>query len=112
MDLNKTCPYCHFTLTAFSYFCPNCGKPINKKSLSTTVLREIVVYLISFFLPPLGFWYGFKYIRQGDEKAKRIGVIAIILTAVSLVLTIRLTIGFLNGISQFINSQTDFQNLY
>lgn len=71
---------------------------------STTISKQIVIYLVSFFLPPFGLGWGFKYIKFHDEKVKRVGLIAILLTIVSIILTIWITMSFFNSYSQTINS--------
>jgi len=93
------CRVCHTLIPANAYFCPNCGAPVKEKGPSTDILVQIKIYLISFCIPPVGFWYGYKYLKQGDEASKRVAWIAMILTTVSLVGTIWLTVITLNAVS-------------
>lgn len=79
------------------------------KSLSTTVGRQIFVYVLSLLLPPLGLWPGIKYLKQKDEKSRMIGFIAITLTIISTALTIWLSLKFINVFNQQLNSTL---NLY
>lgn len=79
------------------------------KSLSTTIARQIFIYLLSFLLPPLGLWPGIKYLKQKDEKSRIIGFIAIVLTIISIALTVWFTLGFINVFNQQLNSSL---NLY
>lgn len=86
-----------------------------KAPLSTTVGKQIIICLISFFLPPFGLVWAFKYLRSDDEKARKIGWIAVILTIVSLLLTFWASRAFFDNITQSINSQMkieDFGGLY
>jgi len=76
---------------------------------STTVGRQIFVYLLSFFLPPLGLWPGIKYLKQKDDKSRMIGFVAILLTIISFALTIWFALGFINIFNQQLNSNL---NLY
>lgn len=76
---------------------------------STTVGRQIFVYLLSFLLPPLGLWPAIKYLKQKDERSRMIGFIAIVLTIISTVITIWFTLGFVNTFNQQLNSNL---NLY
>jgi hypothetical protein len=86
-----------------------------KASLSTTIGKQIVIYLISFFLPPFGLIYAFKYLKADDEKAKRIGQITVILTIISLLLNFWLLKTVFDSVPQLINSQMkpeDYNGLY
>ena len=111
MPINQTCPYCHFALIATGSFCPNCGKALEKKPLSITLLKQIIIYLVSFCLPPLGLAWGFKYLREDNQQAKRIGLIAILLTIISLVLTVWLSMTFVNNFNQSLKEETEFYDL-
>lgn len=79
------------------------------KPLSTTFLKQLAIYLISVFLPPLGIWPAIKYWRQQDEKSKKIGLVALVLTIISIVITSWLTISFINSFSKGVSDQL---NLY
>jgi len=111
VPINQTCPYCHFPLIDTGSFCPNCGKVLEKKPLSITFLKQIIIYLVSFCLPPLGLAWGFKYLREDNEQAKKIGLIAILLTIISLVLTIWLSMTFVNNFNQSLKEETKFYDL-
>lgn len=86
-----------------------------KASLSTTIGKQIVIYLISFFLPPFGLIWAFKYLKVDEEKAKKIGQIAVILTIISLFLNFWFLKAVFDSIPQLINSQMkleDYRGLY
>ena len=106
---NQSCPSCRTVTSAMSFFCPNCGKKLREKPLSTSVLRQIGIYLFSILLPPLGLWHGITYLLQKDRKAKIIGGVAILLTLVSTVITIWLAAELMNTIYRRIEEQL---NLY
>jgi len=97
------CRFCGSKIERDVYFCSNCGKQLRDKPLSTTLFRKMVAYAVSFFLPPFGLYYAWKYLRAGDYESKKVGVISIILTAISLAITIWLTAGFVNSVYQSIN---------
>jgi uncharacterized membrane-anchored protein len=97
------CKFCGQTVATNFYFCPYCGKKLIEPPVSA--LKEISIYLLSVFLPPLGLWPGIKYLLQKNAKSKRIGTIAIILTIISSVVTIWLSIIAINALSQSLNSQ-------
>ena len=103
------CPVCHQPVPPNAYFCPNCGAPLRTKPPS--VWQQLSAYLVSFFLPPFGLAYSFKFLRQNDPIAKRAGWITIILTVVSLILTVWLSELFVNSLSQSINQSLNQVNL-
>ena len=74
------CPSCHTPVSVNENFCPQCGKKLKEPPLSTSVGRQIFIYLISFFLAPFGLGYAFKYLKQPDPQAKKIGLVVILLT--------------------------------
>lgn len=109
---SQFCPVCHFPVTETSYFCPNCGKKIKEPPVSVTIGKQISIYAISILLPPLGFWPGIKYVMQEDQKAKTVGLIAIVLTIISTILTLWLSFAAFNLFNQAMNTQTQqLQNL-
>jgi len=83
--------------------CPNCGKPQRNNPPLVSLSRQIIVYSVSLFLPPFGLWYARKYLKQKDSKSRKIGVAALILTIASAIVTIWLTEGVMNSISQTLN---------
>lgn len=103
--MEPTCLQCHAIVKLTDYFCANCGKNLKEKPLSTSPAMEILYYLGSLALPPLGIIWGIKYLRQADPKAKRIGVVSIILTLISGIITIIWTMNLINGVSAQLNSQ-------
>ena len=109
MDSQFTCIYCKGNISSSDYFCPHCGKKMKEKSLSTTFGRQLSVYLLSVFLPPLGIWPAIKYLRQQDEKSKKIGLTALFLTIIAIVIISWLTISFINLFSKGLDNQL---NLY
>jgi hypothetical protein len=74
---------------------------------ATSVSKQIIVYLISFFLAPLGLWYAWKYLKQDDRKSKIIGAVVIALTIVSIAFAIWTAVGLFNSISQHFDSLPD-----
>jgi len=102
-QLEATCPLCKSAVSAAAFFCPNCGKQLKDKPPSATISKQIVIYLVSLFLPPFGLWYTWKYLKYGDYESRKIGLIAAVLTIISLLITIWLTGGFINSIFQSLN---------
>src|SRR6266481_8112927 len=81
----KICPQCHQPTAPEYYFCPNCGKNLKEPALSTSVWAAFWLYFYTLILMPLTsyliyrHWQGIKYFRSSDPKARRMGLIAIIL---------------------------------
>jgi len=105
MDETPVCPSCKNPVVGEVYFCPNCGHKLVDKPLSTTVVKQIGIYALSFFLPPLGLWPAFKYLRQADRKAKQIGAAAIIITLVSVIISIWTVYVYVTAVGQAVNRE-------
>lgn len=101
----KLCNSCHFPILETYYFCPNCGKKIKEPPLSTSLGKQIGVYLLSILLPPFGLFHAIKYLSQPNPKAKIIGMVATILTIGSIIASILVTIDIINQLNRVINTQ-------
>lgn len=95
--METICKYCKFSVSDNFYFCPNCGKKLKEPPLSTSITKQLGIYTLSIFLPPLGILPGIKYLFQKNNKAKAVGLIAIVLTIISTIITINLTLNFLSN---------------
>jgi uncharacterized OB-fold protein len=98
------CPACGSTAPSSANFCPNCGKRLRTTPPGTSVLKQIVVYLVSFFIAPFGLWYAWKYLKQEESKSKIIGIVAVALTLVSVSISIWAMAGLFSSISQALKS--------
>lgn len=105
MEDTLKCPSCHIDVKQSDYFCFNCGKNLKPKPPSTTLMRQLVVYLESIFLPPYGILVGLRYLRQKENKSKVIGVLAIVLTIISIVVFTKVTLDFINTVNSQVNEQ-------
>lgn len=99
------CPKCKAPILPVYHFCPNCG--VSLEPINVSIFKQIGVYLVSVLLPPLGLWPGFRYIKGGNDKTKIVGIVAIILTLISTVLTIWFTIGVFQNLAGKYGSQFD-----
>ncbi len=108
--MEPTCPQCHVMVHDTDYFCYNCGKNLKPKLLSTKPATEIMYYLGSILLPPLGYWWGVKYLKQTDTASKRIGILCILLTTVSLIATSIWLVDYINKISSSVGGQINGLN--
>jgi len=100
-----TCPQCHVVVRPTDFFCYNCGKSLHAKLLSTSLTTEIMYYAGSILLPPLGFWWGIKYLKQSDAASKRIGIITMVLTTISFIFTSMWAVDYINKINAQVGSQ-------
>ncbi|MCX6791507.1 MAG: zinc ribbon domain-containing protein [Candidatus Gottesmanbacteria bacterium] len=103
--MEPTCPQCHVIVRPTDYFCSNCGKSLHAKPLSTSLTTEIMYYAGSLVLPPLGYWWGIKYLKQTDAVSKRIGIVCIVLTTISFIVTSIWIVDYINKISATVNTQ-------
>src|SRR5471030_2209774 len=93
----KFCKSCGVQVLDTYHFCPNCGKKVNEV-ISVTIMSQLIIYGVSLILPPLGLWPAFKYLKSGNEKAKLIGIVAVILTIISTIVTLWISVGIFNSI--------------
>ncbi len=105
--MEPTCPKCHAKVELTDLFCATCGTNLKKAPLSTSLLTELMYYAGSILLPPLGIWWGIKYFKQGDPASKRIGMISIILTTLSFIITSIWAIQFIGELTSTFGGQID-----
>jgi hypothetical protein len=105
---DRFCPQCGQAVPAEAFFCPHCGMQLAEAPFAMSLIAQVGIYALSFFLPPLGLWPGIKYARRADAKAKQVGWIAIILTVISTVISIWLIDQFLNV---YLNTITQLNGL-
>jgi hypothetical protein len=103
--MEPICPQCHVAVRPTDFFCYNCGKNLKPKLLSTTLTTEIMYYAGSLVLPPLGYWWGIKYLKQPDPASKRIGILCIVITTISFIVTSIWAVDYINKINATVSSQ-------
>ena len=109
MDSSQlVCPKCGTIAIPGSKFCSTCGTLLPIGPVTLSVSRQIWIYFVSFFLPPLGLVWVFKYFRSTSPQLQRIALIATILTVVSIILTIWATAGIFQTVQSQLNT---YQNL-
>lgn len=74
------CIKCGADIPLDANFCPKCGASLKVLPKNTSIGKQIVIYLVSFFLAPFGLGYAFSYIADKDPKAKVIGYVSLALT--------------------------------
>lgn len=97
------CPFCGSPLGIDYIYCPHCGKQLQDAALSFS--KQLSVYALSVFLPPFGLWPGVKYLRSQNPAVKRVGIIVIVLTIVSTLLTVWLMQSTIAAFNNTLNSQ-------
>jgi hypothetical protein len=102
------CPRCNKPITADANYCAYCGRPLKDGALSISVSRQVVIYLISFFLAPFGLGYVWKYFKQGDSKSKEIALIALILTVAAIIVMFWTTSAFMSSYVEQLNGLGSF----
>ncbi len=105
--MEPKCPNCHVVIKPTDYFCYNCGTNLKPAPPSTTLVDQIILYSKSVLIPPFGVIWAVKYLRQGDDKSKIVGIIAILLTIISLILSIIFFNNFMKSLNTQLNSQLD-----
>ena len=103
--METNCPKCHVVVRPTDYFCYNCGKNLKPAPPTTDTASQIALYAKSILLPPFGIYWALTYLKEKEAKPRIIGVIAIVLTLVSLL------IGFiaLKNLSDTVNQQMSRQ---
>jgi uncharacterized membrane protein YvbJ len=104
MENQLYCKYCGKNALPEDYFCSKCGKKLREKPQPVTVGRQILIYLLSFLLPPLGLWPAVKYLRQKDGKSKAIGYVAVVLTVIATVIAIWTSLVFMDYFNRQLNT--------
>ena len=105
MDNQPKCGVCHVDVRPSDYFCFNCGNNLKPKPPSTSLTKQLIVYLESILLPPYGIIIGIRYLKQSEDRSKLVGVICIILTIISIIIFTKITLDLMNNINDQVNSQ-------
>lgn len=106
----QICVYCKHEVPKEVYFCPNCGKKLKEPPVSKTLLAQIGLYAVSILFPPFGLFPALKYLKQNDQTAKNIGIIAILLTVISIIVGIWLSINIVTQVQTQLNQQVQLQS--
>ena len=113
VDAETTCPYCKGVISAMDLYCPICGRKLKgDMSSSVTFFKQLAIYLVSLFFPPFGLFPAIQHLRQSDEKSKKIGLTALVLTTISTVAAAWLFISMRDQFGTQLNSQLElYQDL-
>jgi len=81
MVTQTTCPVCKTEVSLTDFFCLGLRKKFKRKTAVN--FRD----------------------QAGDEKSKKIGIAAIVLTVISIIITVWLSVGIINSIGNIVNSR-------
>ncbi len=109
-DINTVCPYCKSSVSKLDIYCSVCGKKLGEDAKTTTIVKQLWIYFVSLFLPPLGFIPAIKYLKESDKKLKNVGLIALILTLISTIVTIILIMNIADSFGTQFNTQLELYN--
>lgn len=106
-----SCPACRQPVDSTDYFCRNCGKNIRPRPLSISIGSQLVLYFKTLLLPPLGFIWGFRYLRQSSIGSKLVGLFVIILTLAELIWLIQATVYAIDTVNRQLYQQMHLYGL-
>lgn len=88
MEERRVCRSCQNPISETYFFCPYCGKKLKEPPLSTSIAKQIGIYLFAILCPPFGLIPGIKYLNQPDNRSKIIGLVTVLLTGFTLMMAI------------------------
>ena len=100
MDESVICSTCHTNVRQSDYYCFNCGKNLKLKPPSVSTSTQITLYIKSALVPPFGFYWAIKYLKQPDRKSKIVGLVAIAVTTIALIYMIIFTNKFIRIVNE------------
>ena len=100
------CPSCQAVADTTANFCSQCGKRLKSAPLSTSVGKQAIIYLVSFFLAPFGLGYAFMYLKQSDAKARMIGIVSLVLTVCAIIAVIMFSAAFMRSYYEALDTFT------
>lgn len=98
------CSHCGAILAPDDVFCSRCGTKTGLVQ-KIGIGRQIYIYVICFLLPPFGLIWVFRYWK--NPAARRIAMVALLLTVVSLVVAWWTLTSFFQGLQNQMNSYTN-----
>ncbi|HEX8965845.1 MAG TPA: zinc ribbon domain-containing protein [Patescibacteria group bacterium] len=97
------CPKCGNTIFPTDEFCAHCGFRLSFQKDSFSIGKIIWIIFVSVVLPPFGLVWTFKYFKSKNPSQKKIAIMSLVLTIVSVILNIWLGIGIFSAVNQQIN---------
>jgi len=93
------CPHCGNSVFPTDEFCSHCGFRLFGSKMPS-IWKQSWIFAVSFFLPPLGLIWVVKYIKSSEKIEKRIALIALFLTVLSLIISVWVGFGIIGSITQ------------
>lgn len=104
MEMDLVCKSCQNPISPTYFFCPYCGKKLRQPPLSTSIGKQIGVYFLAIFFPFFSIVPGIRYMNQPDSKSKAVGVVALLVTGISLLLNVYFLFVSIDYFKQLLNS--------
>lgn len=98
------CKSCQNPVSPTYFFCPYCGRKLRQPPLSTSVGKQIGIYLLAVFFPFFSIIPGIRYIRQSDSISKSVGIVTLLLSGIFLMLNIYFFYVSMDYFKQLLNS--------
>ena len=112
VETTLACPFCSKQIDPRDYFCPNCGKKVREKPVSTGFWGLAALFGVSLLAPPFGLGLTMRYVKSADQKAKTMGWISLVLTISTLVIFSWWGIVWAQNVSKRVSeSLKQYQNL-
>ena len=108
--MEEKCLKCHVIVKPTDYFCYNCGNNLKPVPPPISLVGQMTLYIKSTLIPPFGILWAIKYLRQDSGKSKIVGIVAIILTLTSLIISSILFKNFINNVNNQVNEQLNSFN--
>jgi hypothetical protein len=105
--VEEKCTKCHVVVRPADYFCFNCGNNLKPVPPSLLPVDQIWLYTKSILIPPFGVLWAYRYLKENNNKSKIVGMIAVILTLISLVVSSILFKNFVNDVNTQVSKQMD-----
>ncbi|MBI3385825.1 zinc ribbon domain-containing protein [Candidatus Gottesmanbacteria bacterium] len=102
------CPQCHAPVRPTDFYCYNCGKNLHPAPPSTRLESLAFLFLGSIFVPIVGIFWAWPYLKRPDLTSRIIGTIAILLNVLATFITFKIVADIYFAT---LNSARSLQNL-
>ncbi len=99
----SVCPKCGNTVFPTDEFCAHCGFRLSLKKENFSLGKIIWIIFVSLILPPFGLIWTFKYMKSKNSSEKKVAIMSLLLTMLSVILNIWLGVGIFSAVNQQVN---------